>query len=72
MSLTVTSCDKSQFSVSLVTFTRQNTNLGSLKKGDTVNLEVDIIAKYIQKFYHPDKSERIDELLEKYDYLEAR
>ena len=72
VSLTVTSCDKSQFSISLVTFTRENTNLGLLDTGDSVNLEVDIIAKYIEKFYHPDKRDRMDELLEEYDYLEAR
>ncbi len=72
VSLTVTGCDISQFSVSLVTFTRANTNLGLLDKGDSVNLEVDIIAKYIEKFYHPNKRDRIGELLEEYDYLEAR
>ena len=72
VSLTVTQCNKSQFSISLVTFSRDNTNLGLIAVGDTVNLEVDIIAKYIEKFYHPNKQNRIDELLVEYDYLEAR
>ena len=72
VSLTVIDNNSQLFSVSLVTHTRKNTNLGMLKQGDTVNLEVDIIAKYIEKFYHPDKQEGIISLLDKYDYLKAR
>jgi riboflavin synthase len=72
VSLTVVDHDSRGLSVSLVTYTRKNTNLGILKRGDTVNLEVDIIAKYIEKFYHPDKQEGIINLLNKYDYLKAR
>ena len=49
VSLTVTDCDEISFSVSLVTYTRQHTNLGSKKPGDMVNLEVDIIAKYVER-----------------------
>jgi len=72
VSLTITECASNYFSVSLVSYTRQNTNLGLLKQGDAVNLEVDIVAKYIEKFYHPNKPERIIDLLQKYDYLKAR
>lgn len=72
VSLTVIDNDSRQFSFSLVTHTRKSTNLGMLKQGNTVNLEVDIIAKYIEKFYHPDKQEGIISLLDKYDYLKAR
>jgi riboflavin synthase len=72
VSLTVTENDLQQFSVSLVTYTRKNTNLGLMKPGNAVNLEVDIIAKYIEKFYHPNKQEGIISLLDKYDYLKAR
>jgi len=72
VSLTVTECDKSQFSVSLVSYSRQKTNLGILKQGQKVNLEVDIMAKYIEKFYHPGKQEGIISLLDRYDYLKAR
>jgi riboflavin synthase len=72
VSLTVVNCTKSQFSVSLVTFTRENTNLGLLKKGNLVNLEVDIIAKYIEKLYSPGKESRLHELLTEYDYLNTR
>jgi riboflavin synthase len=72
VSLTVTECNSSQFSVSLVSYSRQKTNLGNLKQGQKVNLEVDIIAKYIEKFYHTGKQEGIISLLGQYDYLKAR
>jgi riboflavin synthase len=49
VSLTVVGYDKSSFSVSLVGFTLKNTILGSRKVGDQVNLEVDIMAKYVEK-----------------------
>lgn len=49
VSLTVISCDASSFSVSLVSFTKENTILHSRRAGDLVNLEADIIAKYVEK-----------------------
>jgi riboflavin synthase len=50
ISLTVTSQDATSFQVSVVDFTRQHTNLGARRIGDLVNLEVDIIAKYVEQF----------------------
>jgi riboflavin synthase len=50
VSLTVIDCDDFSLLVSLVTYTREHTTLGSTKPGDTVNLEVDIIAKYVEQF----------------------
>ncbi len=49
ISLTVTALDETSFEVSTVGFTRQNTNLGSRRTGDMVNLEVDIMAKYVER-----------------------
>jgi len=49
VSLTVVECDASSFKVSLVGYTIANTNLGGRKAGDVVNLEVDIIAKYVER-----------------------
>ena len=49
VSLTVIGYDKTLFSVSLVGYTLKNTVLGSRKVGDQVNLEVDILAKYVEK-----------------------
>ena len=49
VSLTVVECNSTSFTVSLVTFTLENTNLGDRRPGDRVNLEVDIIAKYVAR-----------------------
>jgi riboflavin synthase len=49
-SLTVVSRDSGSFRVSLVGYTLQHTTLGNLRTGDTVNLEADIIAKYVENF----------------------
>ncbi len=56
ISLTVIAHDTTSFTVSLVTFTRDLTTLGSKKPGDPVNLEVDIIAKYVEHLTGEDKS----------------
>lgn len=47
-SLTVVAKDSSSFQVSIVDYTRQHTTLGDRQMGDSVNLEVDIIAKYVE------------------------
>jgi riboflavin synthase len=49
ISLTVTGRDERGFDVSIVKFSMQNTNLSDLKVGDQVNLEADIIAKYVEQ-----------------------
>ena len=48
-SLTVVECNPTSFSVSLVGITQKATTFGGRKAGDVVNLEVDIIAKYVEK-----------------------
>lgn len=49
VSLTVNSCEHSRFSVSIIPHTLSTTTLGELKQGDKVNIEVDIIGKYVEK-----------------------
>lgn len=49
VSLTVVSVTKNSFSVSLIPYTLIHTNLGKLKTGDKVNIELDLIAKYLEK-----------------------
>ncbi|KEY48412.1 riboflavin synthase subunit alpha [Streptococcus equinus] len=49
VSLTVVSAENGQFSVSLIPHTAKETNLARLKTGDKVNIETDILAKYMQK-----------------------
>lgn len=48
VSLTVINASSSTFEVSLVEYTLQHTNLGNLHLSDKVNLEVDIIARYLE------------------------
>lgn len=59
ISLTVASIDGCQFSVAVIPLTTASTNLQYLKVGDYVNLEPDLIAKYIEKFVR--KSDTADE-----------
>jgi len=47
ISLTVVDAFKDNFTVSLVNYTFSNTNLENKKTGDSINIETDIIAKYI-------------------------
>ena len=49
VSLTVAGLGEKQFDVQVVPFTWTNTTLGSLKEGDKVNLECDMIGKYVAR-----------------------
>ncbi len=53
VSLTVAEVGRSHFRVSLIPHTRQITALGSKRIGDCLNIEVDIIAKYVEKLFGP-------------------
>lgn len=47
VSLTIASVASNLCTIALIPFTARNTNLGALKKGDYVNIEIDIIARYL-------------------------
>jgi len=49
VSLTVVAKDASSFQVSVVDYTQEHTTLGNRQVGDLVNLEVDVIAKYVEQ-----------------------
>lgn len=49
VSLTVVSPGKNDFSVTIIPYTYEHTNFHTLKKGDPVNLEFDILGKYITR-----------------------
>jgi len=49
ISLTVNRCDQRTFSVSIIPHTLEVTTLGGLAAGSRVNLEVDLIGKYVEK-----------------------
>lgn len=49
ISLTVVNSTKNEFSVFIIPYTFEHTNLHEVKVGDTVNLEFDIIGKYVAR-----------------------
>jgi riboflavin synthase len=49
VSLTVAGTENGSFTVSLIPETLERTNLGAAGPGDTVNLEVDVLAKYVER-----------------------
>jgi riboflavin synthase len=49
ISLTVNSCGKGRFSVAIIPHTAKLTTMGFRKRGDKINIEVDLIGKYIEK-----------------------
>jgi riboflavin synthase len=53
VSLTVNSCGPGSFAVSIIPHSLKVTTLGSLKAGSKVNIEVDIIGKYVEKLLAP-------------------
>lgn len=71
VSLTVNDCDDFSFWVSLVDFTRKHTTLGIIKPGDTVNLEVDIMAKYVEKLQQRDKGSTTLDFLEEQGFSKS-
>jgi riboflavin synthase len=49
ISLTVASLDEKGFEVAIIPHTREVTTLGSIRAGDRVNIEVDVLAKYVER-----------------------
>jgi riboflavin synthase len=63
ISLTVSKVLRNAFEVTILPYTISQTNLTFAKQGDRVNIEVDIIGKYVEKFLRGDKdSELLDTL----------
>jgi riboflavin synthase len=50
ISLTVNDCRSGRFSTAIIPFTLQHTNLRARRVGDKVNIETDLIGKYVQSF----------------------
>ena len=53
VSLTVNRCDEQSFDVNIVPHTARWTTIGNWRVGDEVNIEVDIIGKYVERFVRP-------------------
>ena len=56
VSITSVQIKGNRFSVSLIPFTLEHTTLGTKVEGDSLNIEVDIIARYIRRFLETDKT----------------
>lgn len=57
VSLTVSEVEESSFAVWIIPHTLNNTNLSRLIEGDEVNLEFDVLAKYIERLLQKDVGE---------------
>ena len=65
ISLTIAHDFGDSFIISVIPFTYKNTNLCVLKPGDRVNLEIDVLARYLEKLLNYDsKEDRLKKLLE--------
>ena len=53
VSLTVVNSKKGEFSVAIIPYTFENTNFKTIEKGSEVNLEFDIIGKYVKNLMMP-------------------
>ena len=50
VSLTIAQNERNTFAVAIIPHTLENTNLKTLKTGDFVNIETDIVGRYVEKF----------------------
>lgn len=64
ISLTVARVEGREVRVAIIPHTAEVTNLKSLKPGDPVNLETDIIAKYVEKMMRAGSDLKVDELVQ--------
>ncbi|MFC2022815.1 riboflavin synthase [Chloroflexota bacterium] len=69
VSLTISGKDSAWFQVSVVDYTRQHTTLDRRRTGDLVNLEVDIIAKYVEQLSQAQRQGITSEFLAEHGFL---
>jgi riboflavin synthase len=69
VSLTIVDVDDLSFAVSLVAYTMEHTTLGWKGPGDVVNLEVDVIAKYVENLERQRKQSLSIEFLREYGFV---
>jgi riboflavin synthase len=66
ISLTVNYIERNTISLNIIPHTYENTNLKYKKEGDHVNIEVDVIGKYVVKYLHKIKGSSLERLLEEF------
>jgi riboflavin synthase len=59
VSLTLVSVDGDRFSVALIPHTLKKTTLGEMQVGDVVNIETDLLAKYVERQLESRKPESV-------------
>jgi riboflavin synthase len=69
VSLTIVDLDDSSFVVSLVAYTMEHTTLGGKRPGDIVNLEADVIAKYVEGLKERKRQSLNLEFLREYGFI---
>ena len=55
VSLTISKVTNKGFQIWIIPHTYKLTNLSKLKKGDSVNVEIDILSKYVKNFFYEKK-----------------
>ena len=73
ISLTINSCDAGNFSISIIPHTAKLTTIGFKNRGDRVNIETDMIGKYVERFLtgvsQPGKDQILNQSTIDQDYL---
>ena len=71
LSLTIVELGKNSFTVSLIDYTQRHTTIGKRKIGDIVNLEVDIIAKYVESLSKPSSDGITFDFLKEHGFISS-
>lgn len=69
VSLTVSHLEEDFFTVNLISHTLKCTNLGNLKKGSSVNLEIDMLARYLKRLLDNKEKETTYEFLKERNFI---
>ena len=69
VSLTVAKNTGSTFSVAVIPHTLENTNLKYLKSGDFVNIETDILGRYVEKFLYSQNNNITENFLKENGFM---
>ena len=69
VSLTVSANANNTFSVAIIPHTLENTNLKYLKSGDLVNIETDILGRYVEKFLYSQNNNITEDFLKENGFM---
>ena len=69
VSLTVSKLDGNIFGVAVIPHTLENTNLKNLRFGDSVNIETDILGRYVEKFLSTQNNNITEDFLKENGFI---